>query len=935
MLIGLANLPVRTTVIAENGNEDYLTGSTYVRLGQDRPGQFREISGVWQWDDTPYAGRAIYNSDYLMWDYTRSHVSYWNTPLTDRGNYGHNGDYRIRLAPGNVVGYGFGYGGRYDAHDVPADVTENPPVMVHRDELPNSLVFFRHGIAAHANTLLTFDLTDPKLDIAGSVWREFSAVVGINIRRGGDMFRDSVGASFTVLIDGEVAYYTGRVDWQYSVPIRVPIPQGAQTLQLVAERRSQSNGWWDGNLLGNDAASCHVAWGDAKITMFDEVQEAPEFDFAADWGVTRRQSEFIEFVSDTSVRVTASGHQNILTRSQSNNIIWMEAGTEDFSAHVRVSGGLLYDRSRAMLAAYRVEYAPYSLAPRGGFHFRRYTHNENILAAVIRHQYRWRRMYEGSYTAGDGSANHIMGARAPHVIGGDRIGPVSQARRDMRRMDDAWLRLDRVNETTYRMYFSYSASAPAYDAVGHDADIEWVYLHSQVISQLDGNVRVGLFTGRYGNRYPGYASRENPEEVRAPNDFGVTFSDFTFNGEVVPFRATAEQAQERLGERIAEAQSLLNDLTVISRTAMEAAIASVQSVYNTGAWQMQFNNAVRAINVALNNRVYETPDLTDLIEEVQRIEEAITDEEVYVWCDEEGDYVLKPFTYNMFTSASWKVLIDALYDANAVIDGNPTRQSQVNYALAVLNDAWEALTLRLTADDLNALIATAQEAVELNYSPASWSVLQAAISDAAAVAGDSNATEQDIDNAFLALEEALENLVTRREALTAGIAAVVAENLVETNFTPATWTPFNTALTNAINTRDNAGATPAELLNTLNALNDARLALTARADFAPITGLIAAIERENLVEANFTAATWTALQNALTAAGELDYNATSEQIANAVNNLTNARAGLVEADTESPPVNEPGGCGNGNIAAAMFGLIALAGAGLFFVKKRG
>jgi hypothetical protein len=100
---------------------------------------------------------------------------------------------------------------------------------------------------------------------------------------------------------------------------------------------------------------------------------------------------------------------------------------------------------------------------------------------------------------------------------------------------------------------------------------------------------------------------------------------------------------------------------------------------------------------------------------------------------------------------------------------------------------------------LNKSITDADALVESEYTPASWTALQTALTAAKAVAAKTNATTAEINSARTSLDAAIKALVPAgavdKTALNALIAT--AETKVEADYTPGSWTAFSEALTKA------------------------------------------------------------------------------------------------------------------------------------------
>ena len=119
-----------------------------------------------------------------------------------------------------------------------------------------------------------------------------------------------------------------------------------------------------------------------------------------------------------------------------------------------------------------------------------------------------------------------------------------------------------------------------------------------------------------------------------------------------------------------------------------------------------------------------------------------------------------------YTAASWSAMQSALTAAREALNAN--EQSKINSAAIALNTAVANLVpkpqLNLTA--LNAAIGAAEAKTEADYTEASWSAMQSALTAAREAL---NADEQsEIDSAVTALNTAVTNLVPKQSGDTSG-----------------------------------------------------------------------------------------------------------------------------------------------------------------------
>ncbi|MEK5039642.1 S-layer homology domain-containing protein [Sporosarcina sp. FSL K6-3457] len=259
-----------------------------------------------------------------------------------------------------------------------------------------------------------------------------------------------------------------------------------------------------------------------------------------------------------------------------------------------------------------------------------------------------------------------------------------------------------------------------------------------------------------------------------------------------------------------------------------------------------------------------------------------------------------------YTPDSWNTFKDALTDAENVLKDPNATQQQVDDALDALKDAQDKLVpapvapavdkskLQAQADGANGL-------TEDQYTPDSWNTFKNALIAAENVLNDPDATQQQVDNALDALQDAQNKLVpvgtpavdkSKLQAQADG-----ANGLTEDQYTPDSWNKFKDALTAAENVLNNPDATQQQVDDALRALQQAQNNLVP-IDVSTVdkSKLQAQVDRSNnLTESNYTTGSWNAFQNALTNAKNVlaDPNATQQQVDAALASLIEARNALV------------------------------------------
>ena len=198
-------------------------------------------------------------------------------------------------------------------------------------------------------------------------------------------------------------------------------------------------------------------------------------------------------------------------------------------------------------------------------------------------------------------------------------------------------------------------------------------------------------------------------------------------------------------------------------------------------------------------------------------------------------------TEDDYTAESWEVLTDAL----AVEVTADNTQAEVDAATKAITDAVAALVFANQAD-LDAAKLAVADLVEADYTAESW----AAIAPALALPETTNA---EVGAKALALGTAYADLVFAGQADLDAVVAEAAE-LEEADYTPATWAVLAEAL-------ELPETTNAEVVAKTAAITEAIAGLVEVANMEAYDAIVAAAGE--VVEADYTAATYAALQTAL------------------------------------------------------------------------
>ncbi len=235
---------------------------------------------------------------------------------------------------------------------------------------------------------------------------------------------------------------------------------------------------------------------------------------------------------------------------------------------------------------------------------------------------------------------------------------------------------------------------------------------------------------------------------------------------------------------------------------------------------------------------------------------------------------------NQYTPNSWVALEIALANAKAI--GFYAEQEEVDIALAALNEAMNALALRADFNALNEAVESAKSKIKANYTDSTWADLEGALEAAESL--DYNATQEQVDNAANALNEAINNLVIKADltALLEAIAAAEAKN--EESYTVATWAGLESALETAKSLNENSPIQ--QVADATVALNEAISKLVEKADLTELNSVLASVAELN--KDDYVEGSWQALQDAIGASRSLSTESAQADVDSAVQSIKDA-----------------------------------------------
>ena len=267
---------------------------------------------------------------------------------------------------------------------------------------------------------------------------------------------------------------------------------------------------------------------------------------------------------------------------------------------------------------------------------------------------------------------------------------------------------------------------------------------------------------------------------------------------------------------------------------------------------------------------------------------------------------LKTVTFNLVAKKSGTTTLTVGTPGNA--DAPRLDKFDITLKKAVVNK-----------DELKKAVDDAAKLAEDDYTAETWTPFKAALAAAQGVLADEEATQEQVNDALKALNDARAALAEKPVKPAVDKAALQkavddAAELAEDGYTAETWAPFKAALAAAQGVLADEEATQEQVNDALKALNDARAALAEK----PVKPAVdkAALQKavddlKGLKADDYTAETWAPFEAALAAAqGVLaDEDATQDQVNDALKALADAHGALkvkeITPDPEPEPEPEP------------------------------
>ena len=294
-----------------------------------------------------------------------------------------------------------------------------------------------------------------------------------------------------------------------------------------------------------------------------------------------------------------------------------------------------------------------------------------------------------------------------------------------------------------------------------------------------------------------------------------------------------------------------------------------------------------------------------------------------------------------YTTESWVTFANAMADTKVVLDRADATQEEVNNIKTILQNAKNSLVEVVIKTNKTALaiaIEMAENASLENVVPAVVEEFNAALENAQTIYVNDNATQEEVDNAFTRLANAmhmLEFYKGNKELLQKQVDQI---NELESNkYIESSWNTMLPVLEKANEVLGNENAMQEEVDEVYSELVRAFINLRLKPNKDLLSDLIN--KANGLNRANYTAASLKAVDDVMAKANVVLNNpeATKEEVETAVAELTKALASL-----EAKPVEtvKPGDTtvsvktGDDNVIGATVALMTLSLAGYYISKKR-
>ena len=465
---------------------------------------------------------------------------------------------------------------------------------------------------------------------------------------------------------------------------------------------------------------------------------------------------------------------------------------------------------------------------------------------------------------------------------------------------------------------------------------EWVYL-TFVCDDTGTNLYAnGEYKGRVSTKIAGPVTRIGANAKSGLDDSGNLFACID---EVSVFNRvlSADEIKDlaKLPDSVnkEELQALYDEYLTLN-----------EADYTVASWQ-DFKVVMDEVKDILANAQVSQEEVDNAKVALQQAKDALVEKEVVVkdelqaTVDKYAEYVEADYT-----PVTWVAFKDALEEANKVLaDANATQQ-QVNDAKDALETA-AGLLEKVVIDEntnktlLEIAVSVADKITEKdleNVVPAVVREFKAALEEANKVLADANATQEQINHAFDRLSNVmryLEFFKGDKKDLEAFYNQV--KDLEEGKYIASTWPEFKEALSKAESVLGDENAMVDEIEKTHTNLIKAFLNLRLVPNKDALKDLIG--EANSLNSANYTNASWNAMQDTLTKAKAVYENpeASQAEVDKAHDLLTKAIAGLVmKPNTPKPGDDTAIKTGDNNNMLELGTMLLLCGVATVLLKRR-
>ena len=278
---------------------------------------------------------------------------------------------------------------------------------------------------------------------------------------------------------------------------------------------------------------------------------------------------------------------------------------------------------------------------------------------------------------------------------------------------------------------------------------------------------------------------------------------------------------------------------------------------------------------------------------------------------------------------------------NAALEEAQTILADVNASQVVIDASFTRLStaihmLEFVKGDKSALEALINEAnnyVEENYTPASWTVFKEALDAASVVMNDENALEYEVVEALNNLKDAIGNLVIKVDKTRLQEAYDMVNGLDKSLYTEGSVANLVEPMANAKAVLEDPNATQEAVDNAYEALIRAYLDLRLIPNKDLLQELIN--KANSLNAANYSAKTWSVVVEALEKANAVlnDPEATQAEVDNAKEVLTKAMAGL-EANNPVKAGDKTTSVATGDTTSMLYPFAGLAAASIVFYGSK-